>query len=88
MTTKLGAAILTAARDQGWTLITHEGLGMQLDSPVTGFSFLISSGFLERENEEPLLRMILLDLIVRGGLWWPWPPDHREDIHGETPRHI
>jgi hypothetical protein len=80
---ELGIAILNAMRDQGWfvmfgekymTAVPPEGPGAAL--PVQLFD----------QGQETRLRIILLNLIVTHGLVWPWPPDHREEVHGEVPR--
>lgn len=84
--TTLGNAILVAARDQGWT-VAYYGRFVALISPDGSGYFQAPVELLEHDRYEPGLRFFLLHLIVEGGLHWPWPPDHWDDVHGETHRH-
>lgn len=80
---ELGTAILNAMRDQAWLVVIGEELVLAVPpvGPAAGFPVLLFEA-----GEERRLRVVLLNLIVTHGLQWPWPPDHREEVHGEVPR--
>ena len=84
--TKLGDAIFLAMADQGWALAVHGGEVIAW-SPRVDAAFRIPVDMFHLDELEGELRLILLVLMVEGHLAWPWPPDHREDVHGETPRY-
>lgn len=80
----LGNAILNAMRDQGWMVV------VVIDTVIAGdprgdMGHAIPLE-LFMDEDDVRLRLVLLNLIVNGGLLWPWPPDYREDVHGEVPR--
>jgi hypothetical protein len=85
MADKLGDKIMLAAADQGWTVVDH-GTMVRFVSSQVAASFDVPHELLDDPAMEPTLRgTVLLDMIVAGHLQWPWPPDHVEWIHGETP---
>lgn len=85
MTTKLGAAILIAMRDQGWTLVGAADVWLCVSSQNPVALGAPVDLFNDTENED-ILRDFLLVAIIQGGLQWPWPPDHLAGFHGEVPR--
>jgi len=87
--TKLGTRILTAMRDQGWLVVVREdddGVEYLHTISTLGGERLVPTKLLKDESLERKLRIILMAWIVVDGLWWPWPPDHEDGIHGEQPR--
>lgn len=84
--TKLGEAIFLAMADQGWALAVA-GDEVIAWSPRTQTRFRLPLVQFDQPEQEFGLRLTLLVLMVEGHLAWPWPPDHREEIHGETPRY-
>lgn len=80
---ELGTAILNAMRDQAWLVTINEVFVIAV--PPVGPAAGVPVQLFEA-GEERRLRVVLLNLIVTHGLQWPWPPDHREEVHGEVPR--
>lgn len=80
---ELGTAIILAMRDQNWTVIPMDAQ-VYIESPKGNGRFAPIELF--QAKYERNLRRVLLTWIVFEGLHWPWPPDHREEVHGEVPR--
>lgn len=78
----LGIAVLNAMREQGWMVLVQEEVVAAFPH---GGEVVVVPLVLFEEVDSGRLRIILMSLVVVHGLQWPWPPDHRPEINGETP---
>lgn len=83
----LGTAMLNAMRDQGWLVVIDDtGEETLVFTRSAQMTFSLVPFVLFQEEDDERLRYVLLVYIVDHGLLWPWPPDHRDEVHGEVPR--
>lgn len=79
MVSKLGAEVLTALEEQSWTVAVGADEVLAA-SPLVGAGWVFPVELIEHEENEFALRLLLLQMVVLGGLVWPWPPEIEDDL--------